>query len=613
MSHQQSGAQTASTDSSAASQREFNKRRYRRWLFRGLAICFPLLCVVLIEYGLRWNDVGQDPELVLLARRDTSGLIHHLNPRVDVAYCRDDLRGPEPRGFVLPRPADLVRVIVVGASSVQGYPYPSELSFPRQMELVLQRQFGNRPIEVLNAGIVGLSTTPLVDIVDQCFAASPSVIVLYAGHNEFYDVGGVSTTAQVSPLAIQLRKFRLGQVLSDFNASAEESAATGDSELLARLPTQYRIPVNSPAIGQAAETYRTNVTRIAELCAARDVPLLLCAPVCNLRAQSPLAFQSQLAEVSEFEEIAKSAPGKSENFDLLRKLVSEHPQNAILQFRLAQALESQHQEAEAAVAYSLARDMDPCRYRAPDAFAEILADVVAETGASTTFVDLRSIFARQSQHRVPGDDLFLEHVHFTLDGHSLAARSIARAIVEDVYHQPWSEDRLPSDGERDEWLGMIPEDRLVGYVLAMFLTQSPPFDEAVDSEVHAELLAKKIEEAIEGLTDEDVQCFMSLPHQVKIDDLIDGLGRAQLERGDNERALSLFTLSVKRRPWMPNGHLFSAVCHYQLGNEAEAQRQLQLSRSSVIAESEQLLRDRQRLEATTSRSHRQTLSYHDAE
>ena len=40
-------------------------------------------------------------------------------------------------------------MIVVGESTVQGYPYPSELSFPRQVGCILQKQLPNLTVEAL--------------------------------------------------------------------------------------------------------------------------------------------------------------------------------------------------------------------------------------------------------------------------------------------------------------------------------------------------------------------------------------------------------------------------------------------------------------------------------
>ncbi|MEO8498005.1 MAG: hypothetical protein ABI614_23305, partial [Planctomycetota bacterium] len=215
----------------------------RTWLLRSLALFFPFGAVALVNALLVWAGVGVDTSLVTSNDRIPKGM-SFLNPGCDLLYCNRDLRGPEPRAFDLPKHDKTFRIVVVGASSVQGYPYPSELSFPRHMELLLSRQLSGRDVEVLNAGIVGLGTTPLVDVVSQSFAASPDLIVLYAGHNEFYGIGGVATHAPASRLGIRFRRFRLGQVLT--SCFTPDDSARG--ELITELPSDTAIPIDSPLV-----------------------------------------------------------------------------------------------------------------------------------------------------------------------------------------------------------------------------------------------------------------------------------------------------------------------------------------------------------------------------
>ena len=76
-----------------------------------------------------------------------------------------------------------------------------------------------------------------------------------------------------------------------------------------------------------------------------------------------------------------------------------------------------------------------------------------------------------SEGRSPGRELFTEHVHFTLDGHWLVARTIARKVVEVICHQEWNAKAVPSTEERDERLGLIPLDQLSAAILTSFIVQ----------------------------------------------------------------------------------------------------------------------------------------------
>ena len=211
-------------------------------------------------------------------------------------------------------------------------------------------------------------------------------------------------------------------------------------------------------------------------------------------------------------------------------------------------------------------------------------------------VDLVETFAQASEQSAPGHDLFLEHVHFNQDGHWLAARTIARQIIRDVCGQSWDENKVPAMSERDEWLGLIPEDHLVALTLALFVGQRPPFNEAVDVDQHQRSLSERLQEVSRQIPPQDMKAFMSLDHQAKMDDLLDGLGRYHLSTGEVRAALDLFERSKRRRPWMPNPYVFAAACYHQLGRKEEALSNLFQSHRTAMNESRPLIRDRDRLE-----------------
>ncbi len=579
------------------------RKGHRLWFFRAVAVVFPFAVLALVDALLVWADIGTNADLLLRANRIPGGTTHCLNPHTEIAYSAIDLRGPEPRAFELPKPDNTFRVIVVGASTVQGYPYPSELAFPRQMELLLSRQLNGRTIEVLNAGIIGLSTTPLVDVVSQAVSVAPDVIVFYEGHNEFYGVGGIATNARIEPLTIRARHYRLGQVLTGLLAGQKQQS----SDLISQLPADYLIPAASPLIQLAEQRFRSNLKRISAICGRAHVPLLVCSVASNLRDQSPLRSASNSftegtelsGERRELEQRVKALLEEgnyAEAYDVLTVADQRDPDDAILQYRLAQCLEHLGEKNRAAECFERTRDLDPCRYRAPGSFRDIIRQTASDGGTGIHVVDLVETFARASEHSAPGHDLFLEHVHFTLDGHWLAAQTIARRIVRDVCGQTWDENVVPTESERDDWLGVIPEDHLVALMLALFVGQKPPFNEAVDVDRHQRALSERIQEVSRRIPPQNMRTFMSLNHQVKMDDLLDGLGRSRLSNGEVRAALDFFELSKRRRPWMPNPYVFAAACYHRLGRNEDALSNLVQSHRTTMNESAPLIRDRDRLE-----------------
>ena len=115
--------------------------RRRKWSFRLLAIGLSLAPLLLLELGLRIGGFGYDTSLIVKAPHTDSSTKFQFNPSVDRAYYGPvDLAGPEPRHFEIPKPAGVYRIVVVGGSTVAGFPYPFELALPRHLQVILQQQ-----------------------------------------------------------------------------------------------------------------------------------------------------------------------------------------------------------------------------------------------------------------------------------------------------------------------------------------------------------------------------------------------------------------------------------------------------------------------------------------
>ncbi len=585
------------------SQLAIRKRRRRQIGFRVAFVLLPVLLVILANLALFWLGIGADTRLIVPSPRRDAAHVFSLNMLSDFAYSNIDLRGPEPRSFDLPKPASTFRVVVVGESSVQGFPYPSELAFPRQLEFVLSRQLSPKRVEVLNAGIVGVSTTPLVDITRQALESAPDLMVVYAGHNEFYGIGGAATTAPLGRLGIELRRYRLMQFLTQL----VQGTGNGSEMLIARLPGNSCVPPNSDAMKRAENMYRSNLTKMVALCEQRKVPLVLCSVVSNLHDQSPIVNYSTLgvADGMKRDIHLQSAGVHAESgqyesaLQELNQAEQLDPGYALIAYRKAQALEALHRLDEAAVLYSKARDLDGCRYRARSNFRDIVRKTVESASLPRVlFVDLVPTFSEAVVGRVPGRELFWEHVHFTREGHWLVARTLAKRIVEDVCQQDWNPRALPSTVERDEWLGLIPLDQLSAAILTSFIVQSPPLNQASDAAGQLRALNEQIEDLTGRIDPGDMRLFTALDDQTKVDDLLHGIGQMKLDKGDPRGALELFERAQRRRPWMPHSYIYAAICHHLLGNDKQARADLAQSHETVIPETERLMRVRAKLEKT---------------
>ena len=84
------------------------------------------------------------------------------------------------------------------------------------------------------------------------------------------------------------------------------------------------------------------------------------------------------------------------------------PTHPLLAYRQAQCFEMLERRADAAEGYTLAADLDGCRFRAPSSFASIVREVAEREPAGVYFCDVAGQFKNVSRFPAPGSDLFLE-------------------------------------------------------------------------------------------------------------------------------------------------------------------------------------------------------------
>jgi hypothetical protein len=468
--------------------------RRRKWLFRLLALSLPLAALCLLELALTWMGAGRDLQLIQPAGRSVPAGIVRFNPDADrVYYGAISLGGPEPRPFELPKPAGTFRIVVVGGSTVFGFPYAAELAFPRLLEITLDKQNLRRNFEVLNAGIVAINSMSEVDVLQQALACDPDLVISYTGHNEFIGPGGVGSKfggipPACSPAFYSVRRTRLFQIA--FRMLGLEKR--DERPLVEQLSDDLRIPWDGDKYHRAEAYLRTNLERMVQAAARAGVPLLLTTPIANLRDQAPLASLPRsgltAAERDAFNDalnmgerlLGESRPHAAlEAVERARAIDARH---ALLHYRRAQCLEKLGRLDEAARSYQTACDLDGCRIRAPGSFSALIAGVAADpsAGRPVRFLDTAAAFARQLSYRVPGDESFLEHVHFTYEGNWRLAIILAQYIVEDLLQERWREDLVPAAADRHALCGAILQDHFVAKGLILNLLRQAPLDWGAD-------------------------------------------------------------------------------------------------------------------------------------
>lgn len=544
--------------------------RARLYAFRLIALSLPFAALVLANCIFYWLDIGTGTDLVLRLPDSASPGWHAFNQDVDTAYWDSvDLNGPESRPFLLPKPPGTFRIVIAGASTVEGYPWPTELAFSRQIELILQQQLTGRTVEVLNAGIVGITSFGVLDIVRQSIECDPDLIVVYCGHNEFYGPGGVSSTSSsASRLAYStmttLRRYRLPQVFMR-SLQPEPDPTHGLAQLLTR---DRAVPFDGPAFTTARAWYRANLEGMASVGRKNDVPVVFCSVACNLRDQSPIQSISSTTllpkDAVARDQLLESARtmvegGRfAEALELVEKAERLDETYALAAYRRAQCLDGLGKPELAAKAYSDARDLDGCRFRAPGSFGRIVRETAEKNGM--VFVDIEGLMAQRSDIGAPGHESFLEHIHFNQEASWCVAGAIARAITEEIADQTWNQNRVPTAEERDELFGLLEQDHLVAITQACLLLEEPPFNAASDVEQHLKALGGQFDDHINRIPEADRRIFLQLGLTAQSDDLLPSTSRALYSTGRFQECVDLLRRNIRRRPWDPDRHLLLARC-----------------------------------------------------
>lgn len=538
----------------------------RRWMFRLAAVLLALSFFPVTEVVLRALNVGRNVNLVIPIEDNllatTGDFTHQINGMADLAfYGTTDLSGPETRPFTLPRPDNTFRIVVVGGSTVIGFPYAPEFAFPRQLEMQLELQNPGLDVEVLNAGITAMNSFAVNELVAQCFDAKPDLVVIHTGHNEFYGPGGPASTAfQLSPELIRqtyhFRRWRSVQIVAALSPPPDNAG----EDLLNVLPRQLSIPLNGPVYLQARTNYESNLRRMIKACRKSDTPVLLTTVACNLKDQSPLLAEWRNESIDgkvEWDSLLADAALLIQQRDYhaalnaLERASDLESEHAMLSYRRGQCYDGLGDVQQAWAAFSEARDLDACRFRIPSEFHEI-ARRVADEHPHCHFLDLTAAMVADGYSDPPGYNLFLEHVHYNFEGHHLVGRLFAKFIQENIRSGRWNSDRVASSNEMQKSLGFLPEDDLAATSFAIEVLQTGPFAQTADRQSHIEFLTQRAGRLFELVPSDRRDVFAELSLNQMSGALPQHL-LAEFEERGNKQAVELMRQCWKlRKPWLQN-------------------------------------------------------------
>lgn len=267
--------------------------------------------------GVSTSVREQAPRLALLLEpTDHPEMIYRLRPGLDLHYAGLKLT-TNPQGYRGPplernKPAETIRILVLGDSVSFGWGVSDGECYPRVLERELNRNRGSRRIEVINAGVPGYNTAmELAYLERDGLVLDPDLVLLDFVGNDLelpnFIVSRIDPWDLGRSLLLELVQVAVsGRELDDDrpfqNAPRREGRFESDPM---RVPVEYRHMVGEEAYRRSVRRIRalgeehgfrlvmtahnTCFPLVRELCDELEVPLILGSEVsARYRAQHGL-------------------------------------------------------------------------------------------------------------------------------------------------------------------------------------------------------------------------------------------------------------------------------------------------------------------------------------
>ena len=272
-----------------------------------------------------------------------------LNQEVAKRYFYDIKRIPYSNQdvFDIEKKPNSFRVFVLGGSSAAGYPFSPLGSFSRYIRDRLTLLYPSSKIEVVNLSMTAINSYTIRDLFPGVLEQKPDLILIYAGHNEYYGALGVGsleslgTSREMVNLILYLNKYKTVELLRNtiqwimklFSGSDDGPSGT----LMSRMAKEQYIGFDTEIFNDGISQFEGNIRDVLDMAKEKNVPVILSTLASNLKDQPPFISI------------------KTENFPPADKIYNQAKQ---------ELNNSNNKIADSL--FRFARDLDGLRFRAPE-------------------------------------------------------------------------------------------------------------------------------------------------------------------------------------------------------------------------------------------------------
>ena len=376
-----------------------SSKKTPKWFYAVLFI-IPVIILAGTEILLRTIDYGYDFKQWVDAGQGK----YIINPDIGRKYFTSGDFNPNTIEDVFDqhKKANSFRVFVLGGSSAQGFPYNPMGSFSRYIRKRLELVYPNTKIEVVNIGMTAVNSYTVLDLFPGVLEQKPDLVLIYAGHNEYYGALGVGSVQSYGSsralikLMLNLNNFKITQLMRNsiqWVTSLFVKENNGYSgTLMSRMAKDKYILLDSDVFNAGLQQFEDNLRDILQLSRDKGVPVMLGRLVSNLKDQKPF--------------ISVNTPGYKTADQVYNEAKDALKNN---DFTKADTL------------FIMAKELDVLRFRAPEKINKIIDALGKEFHVAAVPID--SIFDSESPGGIAGDNLFIDHLHPNVKGYQLIGRA----------------------------------------------------------------------------------------------------------------------------------------------------------------------------------------------
>lgn len=512
-------------------------------------VFFVLIELILMVAGVKTLYQRTDPAVGFAGYAPL--FVKHTEPNGDQIYstATNKMEWFNMQSFPAKKNKNVTRVFCIGGSTTYGRPYDDRTSFSGWLRRFLPAVDPSRNWEVINAGGISYASYRAARLMEELVDYEPDIFIIYSGHNEFLEARTYNKLLKVPKflrsLAVYASQTRIYSLLSDLINKRNAILPTEVTALLDHSvgPEDYhRDDAKRDAIIKDYQTSLLRMTHIGERVGAK---MILVTPASNLKDFSP--FKSEPSknlsaqEISQVETLKKEITKALEEGNEINAEVIASEALAIdnrdpkLLYLHGQALLALNQIDEARNAFIQSRDEDVCPLRALTPVHSIVTNVARKE--NTGFVDFVSIVNEHSPNGIPGSEMFLDHVHPTIEGNKL----LALAIVKEMTRQ-----------------GIVSQTTSWNEEVIAKITND--LENSLDKKTHAIALRNLSKVLMWGGKEEEAKRLIDLALSMIPEDseAIAQEGILLWREGNKEAALVQFREAVRLAPW-------NATIHHKLG------------------------------------------------